>query len=57
MTSVLCYGVMVSVVRRLYSEALRMISFAMFRIVLAETYSPKVRLKEEKTVSAIHRCP
>jgi hypothetical protein len=48
---------MASVVRRLYSEALRMISFAMFRIVLAETYSPKVRFNDENVDSTIHRCP
>jgi hypothetical protein len=51
------YGFAVNPVKRLYSEALSMISFAMFRIVLAETYSPKVRLNVEKTVSTIQRCP
>ena len=51
------YGFAVGPMKRLYSEALSMISFAMFLIVLAETYSPKVRFSDEKADSAIQRCP
>jgi len=51
------HGVAVNPMRTLYSEALIIISCAMFLMLLAETYSPKVRFNDAIVDSTIQRWP